>query len=185
MPEHWLPVVGFEGSYEVSDRGRVRSLDRISSQGIQLRGQVLKLHPVSDRGYLKADLYRAGRAAQRLVHRIVLEAFAGPCPEGMEGCHNDGDTSNNAVENLRWDTHSENNFDIVRHGNHHHARKTHCKRGHLLEAPNLCGGASAARGWRRCRACSRELDSARLQGREFEPARADEAYQILMDGEHR
>jgi hypothetical protein len=54
----------------------------------------------------------------RAVHRLVLEAFVGPCPEGFEGCHFDGDPSNNAVKNLRWDTHLNNMKDIQRHGRH-------------------------------------------------------------------
>lgn len=50
------------------------------------------------------------------VHRLVLEAFLGPCPELMEGCHNDGDASNNRLENLRWDTKKNNHADKIRHG---------------------------------------------------------------------
>lgn len=50
------------------------------------------------------------------MHRLVLEAFVGPCPIGMEACHNDGDTSNNQVDNLRWDTRSSNHMDKEKHG---------------------------------------------------------------------
>lgn len=50
------------------------------------------------------------------VHRLVLEAFVGPCSDGMECCHNDGNASNNCVTNLRWDTHAENARDRIRHG---------------------------------------------------------------------
>lgn len=50
------------------------------------------------------------------VHRLVLEAFVGPQPAGMETCHNDGDPFNNQVGNLRWDTHRENVADCTRHG---------------------------------------------------------------------
>jgi len=46
----------------------------------------------------------------------VLESFVGPCPEGMECCHNDGNPSNNFVENLRWDTRSNNQKDRESHG---------------------------------------------------------------------
>lgn len=49
------------------------------------------------------------------VHRLILEAFVGPCPEGMEACHNDGDRGNNRLNNLRWDTRSANMADRFRH----------------------------------------------------------------------
>jgi hypothetical protein len=51
-----------------------------------------------------------------LVHRLVLEAFVGPCPEGMEGCHNDGNRLNNDLSNLRWGTRSDNRDDARKHG---------------------------------------------------------------------
>lgn len=51
------------------------------------------------------------------VHRLVLEAYVGPCPEGMEACHYDGSRSNNNLDNLRWDTRSSNQLDVTRHGN--------------------------------------------------------------------
>ncbi len=50
------------------------------------------------------------------VHRLVLEAFVGPCPPGLECCHEDGNSANNATTNLRWDTHQSNVADMVRHG---------------------------------------------------------------------
>lgn len=58
------------------------------------------------------------------VGRLVLETWLYPCPEGMECCHNDGDTCNNILENLRWDTHKANMQDAVKHGSfslHYHA----------------------------------------------------------------
>lgn len=52
----------------------------------------------------------------KFVHRLVLEAFIGPCPEGMEACHNDGNCKNNCATNLRWDTSKANAADKIRHG---------------------------------------------------------------------
>lgn len=52
------------------------------------------------------------------VSRLMLIAFVGPCPEGMECCHYDGNYRNNRLENLRWDTPSENSRDKIRHGTH-------------------------------------------------------------------
>jgi hypothetical protein len=67
-------------------------------------------------GYLTVVLCRDGKHVTMNVHRLVLEAFVGPCPEGMEGCHNDGIRTNNRLENLRWDTPKNNQADRVKHG---------------------------------------------------------------------
>jgi HNH endonuclease/Helix-turn-helix domain len=61
-----------------------------------------------------------GRVRQFYVHQLVLEAFVGPRPLGTEACHNDGDTANNALINLRWDTSGENKRDEYRHGRRRH-----------------------------------------------------------------
>ena len=53
------------------------------------------------------------------VHRLVLEALVGPCPIGMEACHNDGNPDNNSIDNLRWDTRTGNVADTIRHGRHY------------------------------------------------------------------
>lgn len=153
-PEEWRPVPGFEGSYEVSDRGRVRSLDRIVTDkaGTKRRylGRMLALTE-NRSGHLYVKL---GRANTLKVHRLVLEAFVGPCPDGQVCCHNDGDPANNNLSNLRWDSHSENMRDRVSHGTHHQVAKTHCPRGHQLASPNLVL-AVMKRGHRTCLACHR------------------------------
>ena len=66
--------------------------------------------------YLMVMLRVNGRSVNRLVHRLVLEAFVGPCPEDMEACHNDGNMSNNSISNLRWDTRKNNRQDALRSG---------------------------------------------------------------------
>jgi len=151
LSEQWLPVVGHPG-YEVSDYGRVRSLDRIThcSNGVdrQCRGQILK--PMIPAGYARVRLGRKWRS----VHHLVLEAFIGPCPSGYQCCHDNGDSTDNRLFNLRWDTVSANQFDRVRHGTHQEAAKTHCRRGHPLEAPNL-GASELRNGKRICLACRR------------------------------
>lgn len=153
QPEQWKPVVGFEGSYEVSDQGQVRSLDRVimRSNGISqtLRGQMLK--PCLNRaGYPHVNL--SGR--NRKVHHLVLEAFAGSRPEGMEACHGPGGQTDNRLANLRWGSKSENNLDQVRAGTHNYSRRTHCPRLHLLVIPNLVP-SQLPRGRRLCLACQR------------------------------
>ena len=66
-------------------------------------------------GHMHVNLFRDGRNHLVAVHRIVLEAFVGPCPEGMEGCHYpDADKRNNALANLRWDAQAENAKDRYR-----------------------------------------------------------------------
>lgn len=177
--ERWLPVVGYEGYYEVSDRGRVRSLDRIDGQGRNWPGAMRK---ISDNGaYLSTSLWKNGRAITRRVHLLVLDAFVGPAPEGMEACHNDGNGKNNHLENLRWDTHSSNLHDVVRHGRHHMASRTACARGHLLVPENLDQHRLTKLGSRRCLACERGRGDARRAGdASLAKERADAHYAKIM-----
>jgi hypothetical protein len=98
MPEQWLPVVNFEGVYEVSDEGQVRSLDRSSpctsrwGKDFDRRYEGKTLRPgTKPGGYLFVGLYdMQGNAKYCMVHRLVAGAFIGPCPQGMEVAHNDG-----------------------------------------------------------------------------------------------
>jgi hypothetical protein len=110
--ERWLPVVGFEGLYEVSDLGRVKSHRRGAPR-------ILRPGP-SNYGHLSVVL---GRGNTRMVHRLVLEAFAGPCPRGHESLHGDGGPTDNKLSNLRWGTRTENIRDAVRHGTWHSEKR--------------------------------------------------------------
>jgi hypothetical protein len=71
---------------------------------------------VGKRGYLQVGISRCGKASSRYAHRLVLEAWVGPCPDGMESRHLDGDKQNNRIGNLRWGTHEENIEDNYRLG---------------------------------------------------------------------
>lgn len=122
MDELWMPVVGFEGLYEVSDQGRVRSLDRLiwnaasarcKAHWHPFRGRVLRPGKYTKHGHLSVVLRHGAHG--RPVHTLVLAAFLGPCPPGQEGLHGDGDASNNALANLRYGTRTENNIDISKH----------------------------------------------------------------------
>jgi hypothetical protein len=151
--EHWRPISGYEGLYEVSDQGRVRSLCRIRARSngreLPVRERILK--PNAQRsGHLGVVLYNNGRFVVS-VHVLVLKAFVGPCPHGMECCHSNGDPADNQLENLRWDTRSANNRDLVLHGNHKQANKTHCIRGHEFTSRNTYPRGNG----RECRACMR------------------------------
>lgn len=75
----------------------------------------MRLRTTSD-GYRCAQLKRNTKNTHQRVHRLVLMAFVGEPPPGMIACHNDGNRSNNAIENLRWGTHSENQRDRIKHG---------------------------------------------------------------------
>lgn len=146
--ELWRPILGVEG-YEVSNQGNVRSLS----------GRSVKAHKVSKYGHLQVSFYVDKKRIPRYVHRLVLEAFVGPCPDGLQCCHNDGDATNNRLENLRWDTPSSNMYDKVRHGTHHNANRTHCPHGHPLDAVKRHGDGAF---WqRRCRTCTREANRER------------------------
>jgi hypothetical protein len=121
VAETWKPITGHTG-YEVSDAGRVRSYRAVNGQPPPIEPRILKLGSAR-RGYLTI---RLGRIDGRLtkthkVHRLVLTAFVGPAPAGCIACHNNGITSDNRLENLRWDTPTANNRDTIRHGTHRHA----------------------------------------------------------------
>lgn len=67
-------------------------------------------------GHLFVRLQKDGKTHKRYVSRLILETFVGPCPRGKEGCHNNGIVTNNKLENLRWDTPSNNTLDSIKHG---------------------------------------------------------------------
>lgn len=97
--EIWKPVVGYEGLYEVSSLGRVRSLDRYDSNNHFLKGRILRLC-VDTKGYLKVGLSSNGKVKTYMVHRMVVEAFI-PNPDNLpEVNHIDEDKKNNRVDNL-------------------------------------------------------------------------------------
>ncbi len=115
MTEHWLPIAGYEKLYEVSDVGRVRSLDRQSDQGLR-KGRIRKPGEAGE-GYIAVTLSKDGIVRAHYVHRLVLETFVGPCPVGMEGCHDPDPTRTNCrLDNLRWDTRKNNQHDKRSHG---------------------------------------------------------------------
>jgi len=107
VSENWQPVPGYEGLYEVSDLGHVRSFPRVTRSGVR-GGKILKPYPRRD-GYLEVYLYKEPRRkVSKIVHRLVLEAFIGPCPEGHEALHGGNSKTDNRLENLKWGTRSQN-----------------------------------------------------------------------------
>lgn len=116
---NWKAVPGWEGIYEVSNTGCVRSVERV----VYFADGRIRKYPAAIRsahadgfGYFKLTLKKHGRQERVLVHHLVASAWIGPRPPGFDVCHNDGDKTNNAVENLRYDTRAANRADSVRHG---------------------------------------------------------------------
>ncbi len=123
--ERWRDVPTHKGLYRISDWGRVKSLSRFylrsGTRGVKawIKGRLLRTRPGPE-GYHLAALYdQDGVRTNPGVHRLVLLAFFGPCPDGMECRHLNGDPSNNYLDNLAWGTPLEQAADRVRHGNGH------------------------------------------------------------------
>lgn len=162
MSEEWRDIPGYEGYYQASNIGGVRSLDRVveSRPGVFRKAPGKIMHSkINKNGYKRFALARDGKYKYFGAHVLVALCFIGPRPAGLNVCHNDGKGSNNAAENLRYDTQSSNILDSVKHGTHPEGSKTHCDSGHLLEGENLRlrtlrSGAVV----RVCRACKR-MDS--------------------------
>jgi|ERR1043166_1053935 hypothetical protein len=124
MATEYRNVVGFPG-YRVGDDGSVWTCKVVRGNVGGSAGthrvlsdtwKPMKLKP-DRRGYLTVHLWANGVGKHCKVHRLVLEAFVGPCPEGMEACHSpDRDPANCNLGNLRWDTKSANAKDRVKDG---------------------------------------------------------------------
>lgn len=119
MNEIWKDVERYEGSYQVSNCGRVRSLDRAVRNGLDskrpVKGQMLKLW-IGRSGYYVANLWSGNQMVHEYIHRLVLQAFAGSSSDGHECNHRDGNKANNHIENLEWVTSSENKRHARRNG---------------------------------------------------------------------
>lgn len=112
--ERWLPVVGYEGIYEVSSFGRVRSLDRADAAGRRRFGRILS--PGSSNGYLYVQLCRDRTQKLFRIHTLVAAAFIGKCPDGFTVNHIDGVKTNNRDTNLEYLTPGDNVRHAVRLG---------------------------------------------------------------------
>lgn len=111
--EEWRDIAGFEGRYQVSSFGSVRGLIAPNSRP-RKHPKILK--PTHNDRCTTVSLWVKYKCHTRLLHRLVLEAFIGPCPEGMEGSHLDGNHRNNRVDNLCWETHIDNMARMNEHG---------------------------------------------------------------------
>jgi hypothetical protein len=118
--EEWRAVVGWEGFYRVSNIGRVWSLPRIvvtHGTPVARSGRFLKPNTEKKVGRQLVVMCVPGRKKKAMrIHRLVMEAFVGPMPEGMIVCHNNGNPADNRLENLRYDTCAGNTADTAKHG---------------------------------------------------------------------
>ena len=107
MIEEWRSVAGYEGIYEVSNLGNVRSLDRLNGRGFRIKGQNMK--PVTNqKGYLRVGLSLNNVQSLKSIHRLVAQAFI-PNPDNKPQVnHIDENKQNNHVDNLEWVTNREN-----------------------------------------------------------------------------
>jgi hypothetical protein len=115
MDDYFRPIEGFPG-YRVSRTGQVQSCWSRRGRFCLLTETWLPLKPIRRLQYLTVNLARCGKKSIRPIHRLVLEAFVGPAPSGQIACHNDGNSLNNHLNNLRWGTHKSNSDDTLRHG---------------------------------------------------------------------
>ena len=118
MKEIWKDIEGYEGLYQVSNFGKVRSLDRYNSRGCWIKGCILE--PTNCKGYLQIVLFLNGKKSYYYIHRIVAEAFL-PNPDNKPEidhintdktdntvCLNEDGSVNYEKTNLRWVSHTEN-----------------------------------------------------------------------------
>lgn len=161
--ERWLPVVGWEGFYEVSNAGRLRSLDRVivrrDGRRARLKGRILKLKFIHH--YNRVSLLRPGTRRDACVHRLVVEAWHGAKPDADAVVrHLNGNALDNRPENLRWGTAAENTADMFEHGNAYWVNRTECKHGHRYTDENTRIVTRGNGGtYRQCLECERRTDN--------------------------
>src|SRR6266853_893961 len=119
MSEIWVAIPNYEGAYEVSNLGRVKSLQRMvnNSNPNTMRSIRTKILSTKGKKYKMVSLSIPNKRRRAFcVHELVLLVFSGPRPEGYEGRHLDGNRDNNHISNLKWGTPKENCDDRLRHG---------------------------------------------------------------------
>lgn len=133
MTEVWKPIWGYTGLYEVSNLGRVRSLDRIASDGRRVKGRVLRVY-YRPGHYGSVMLSKAGVEKRFEIHGLVARAFLGPRPKGKLVLHGELGQHNDSVTNLRYGTYSENAFDMYRDGTMTLAKPVRCSNGKVYRS---------------------------------------------------
>lgn len=183
--ESWVDIPQWEGFYQISNKGRVKSLAR----RVYYRGGVkyyekpeTMLTPglvgAKRRLYPRVVLCDGPRQRHAMVHMLMAESFlADSYFPGAQACHWDDNQFNNTIENIRWGTRRENKLDQVRNGNHHQSNKSYCSRNHsLLLSENLVP-SGVKQNKRQCRACRNAISKAHRQKRAYD----SEYVQFLSD----
>ncbi|AAN12796.1 HNH endonuclease [Mycobacterium phage Omega] len=179
--ELWRDIPDYEGLYQASNQGRIRSIDRVIKQasphgGIierRMPGRVLAPWAHSADGRPWVSLSCGGKVKRLGVHVLVARAFWGVAPSDKPmALHRNGDPFDNRPENLYWGDNADNMNDAVRHGTHVATRRTECPYGHALADPNI-KWTSDRRG-RECKACCNANGWARAQRKKgLSPAESD------------
>lgn len=121
--EIWKDIPGYEGKYQASNQGKIRSLDfKVNDINHYthkpftrtIKGRILKPGRFCKAGHVSVVLERG--TSGKPVHQLVAKTFIGECPKGYEVLHNNGDPTNNRVENLRYGTRTENILDVYKIG---------------------------------------------------------------------
>lgn len=203
----WKSIPEYEGLYEASDQGQIRSVDRLVPHGVgnrfgvgpdgrmrRRKGKLIKQSNVAT-GHLGVTLSKLGRHLAASVHVLVKETFHGPTPDGMMVCHDNGDPTDNRLENLYFGTAYQNSMDTHRHGTNHQLNKDACPLGHLYVEPNVLHKTNTTRNGirpsRECRACDNtrcRLTYLKRRGADdgFDfKAVSDGYYETIMRGERK
>jgi len=115
VTEIWKVVRGWE-RYQVSNLGRIKITHRLGRWGnIIKKDRILKLLKAQD-GYYSVILHNGDKNLDYRLHRLILETFIGPCPNGHQGLHKDDNKVNNRLDNLYWGTKEQNIEDAHRNG---------------------------------------------------------------------
>ena len=116
----WKPVKGYEGLYEVSTQGQIRSVDHFANNNCNggkryVKSRILVSYKMPN-GYHQVQLSKGSEKKKHYVHRIVATAFL----QNKKGCtdvnHKDGNKDNNAVSNLEWLSHKDNQIHMIKNG---------------------------------------------------------------------
>lgn len=177
--ETWKPVPGYEGKYEVSDHGRVKSVARKVHRGRTLTsiGKVperIRKPATNKDGHLYLTLHKDGTRKHFFVHYLVLLAFVGPRPhESAQVRHLDGNHENNHISNLKYGTNQENVDDMIKHGTHRNLAKTHCKHGHEFNVENTYWRPDGGRDCKPCARSRKTLEEKAAYMREYRARKAN------------
>jgi len=115
----WKVIKDFP-DYEISNYGQIKSWKN-GRYGLKSKPRILS--PIKVKGYLMTGIYENKKPKVFLTHRLVLEHFFGPCPAGMQACHNNGKRDEPDIWNLRWDTCKNNMADKIKHGTNNNNAK--------------------------------------------------------------